>query len=650
MADQLATAGLPWTKDDTTFWQQEIERARKARDSRLTNWDAKGNLESYAKRNVKDDYDINANKDFSDVERKKAALFYDLPQIALIPDPDETPDPALLLHQEYLNTLMGPEYMNVKETILQVEQDALVVIQPALSEIGYTSVTVEVGPKDIPGSILNLNAAVPRTVHEEFFWRHRSPKATLLPAEFRSTQYDRAEWIGYDWRMPVSQVRRWLKLPDTWQGADNLSGDNAPYFDHDPQGNGGEQMASGSCVWFKAYLRDANVQHPLVCRQFVLADGENEPREYKTCPYQEIGPDGRLTPTSMDGYQVHPLALRDLTDSAYVQADLTVAAPLTRELNKFRRQMLQRRDGSRLHMLYDAGVIDEDTRAKLEGPNPPKFIPVEAGKLAAGVEAIMAQVPTLNLGRENYIAQDIIERDRMAVFGIRPNGVGATDDKSQTATEASLAQRNMDARFEQEHQRSNAWFVKGAEKLSALVLRYGDRMALDVLGQKKGPLWIRAKNAGLYNRFRFRIVTNSGAYTDTSERMRQLIQIYNMTAKDPSTQRLEVLREIATCGGINGSKWLVTQPPEKQPDPPAMSFSCKPEDLIPSLESYVATYAVLTQAGFKNLPPPTWEKPPMEFMPPPTGPAGVDGTAQKADRLNQKQMDLTGKIDGPTVQ
>ena len=52
--------------------------------------------------------DINVAKDFSDVERKKAALFYDTPTIALIPDAG-TPSPALLLFQELLNTMLGIE-------------------------------------------------------------------------------------------------------------------------------------------------------------------------------------------------------------------------------------------------------------------------------------------------------------------------------------------------------------------------------------------------------------------------------------------------------------------------------------------------------------------------------------------------------------
>lgn len=637
--------GLPWTPEDQTFWEQEIRRARDKRQKLLERWDANGNLESYAKQQVKDNYDIHANKDFADVERKKAALFYDLPQIALIPDFEETPSEALLLHQEFLNTLMGPDHMNVKATALQVNQDALVVIQPALSEIGYSAVIEEVEPPQQPGAILGLSAPVKVPAYEEFFWRHRSPRSSLIPADFRSTQYDKAPWIGYDWRLPVSQVRRWLKLDKDWKGGgDSQRGSvDKPYFDYnlDDEGNT-EQMVSGSVVFYRAFLRDESVSHPLVCRQFVMIDGEKGPRDHKACPYQQIDPaTGRLTLDSMDGYQVHPLSLRDLTDSAWVQADLTVVSPLTREGNKYRKQVIQRRDGSRLHVFYDTGIVDQDMKAKIEANTAPMMIGAMPGTLAQGKDAIMTQVPTLELGRENYIGLDIIDRDRAAVLGIRDSAHGTIEEGDTTATEVNIAQRNMDARFEQEHQRDLLWFLRGVRKLSALVIRYGDRMALDILGPKKGQLWVQAKQAGMFGKFRCTIVMNSGAYIDVSERMRQLIQVYNMTAKDPSTNRIDVLKEMATLTGLNPATWLVTQPPEPKPSPPSMSMAFKPEDLIPALESYVATYQILTQLGVKNLPPPTWAPPPVD-----PGIAPVDGMAEKADRLNQKQMDETGAMAG----
>ena len=79
-------------------------------------------------------------------------------------------------------------------------------------------------------------------------------------------------------------------------------------------------MCSGVKLWYRASLRDPSVTHPLVIREMVLIDGMDQPVVHKPLACQTIGPDGRLTPDSMIGYPLHPLALRDLTDSPYRRA------------------------------------------------------------------------------------------------------------------------------------------------------------------------------------------------------------------------------------------------------------------------------------------------------------------------------------------
>ena len=85
------SAVRPLSPEDLTFWRAEIDRARTLRNDVIARWDSVGNLERYTPESVKTnnllDARVNVAKDFSDVERKKAALFYDTPEIALVPDP-----------------------------------------------------------------------------------------------------------------------------------------------------------------------------------------------------------------------------------------------------------------------------------------------------------------------------------------------------------------------------------------------------------------------------------------------------------------------------------------------------------------------------------------------------------------------------------
>lgn len=385
---------LPLSDEDVAFWRSEVSRARKDRDDRLERWGVEDNLDRYAPATV-NPTQINTGKDFSDVERKKAALFYDTPQIVLTADPGTPPEPVQL-HQELLNTLMGGQYLHAKATVLSAIQGALVAVQPSPVEIGYHATIVDqpvmdpmtgqpqMGPDGQP-----LTQPVP--VHEGLFFRKVSEKALLLPVTFRSTHYDEAPWVGYDWRLPVSQVRREYGLPEDWTGGDLA---DPPHFQQsdEPRVMADEPMVGGVTIWYKAALRDTTVVHPEVQRCLVLAEGVDEPLKHIAAPYQDFHPTGRLTANSLAGYPLHLLALRDGVDTAWVQADLSITAPLTREIHKFREQVIQRRDGSRMHMLYDAEAFNPDVRQKFEQNTIPELIPVEPGKLAGGISQVLSLI------------------------------------------------------------------------------------------------------------------------------------------------------------------------------------------------------------------------------------------------------------------
>jgi hypothetical protein len=655
----LVTA--PWSEGDLTYWRSQIEKARKLRDDTIAAWDSKGNLERYTPKTVMKDGQpsnrVNVAKDFADVERKNAALFYNTPQISLVPDPG-TNQVALDLHSELLNTLMGEDYMDVLSTVSPTIQDCLVAIQPSPTEIGYSSVSVNVeqpvpvidpatqAPAIDPmtGQPMTQLQSVPVVVWEEFFWTKISPKAVLIPVDQKNTKYDKAPWQGYDFRKPISQLRKEFAVPEDVTPTDV---GEKPYFDPlTDQTDNSEPMGGGVKLWYRAHTRDVNVSHPEVIRELVLLEGMDVPVVHRNLPYQTIGDDGRLTPDSIIGFPGHPLALRSLTDSPYVAADCTITAPLTRELNKYRTQNIRQREASKLHYLVDASKLNPEVRDKIGSGNEPMMIVVEPGVLDAGADKAMAQLPRLEQGRESYLGQDIIERDRAQILGIDANQVGSQSKGGKTATEVSTVQRNADARFERERMQATRWFLRGVQKLSAIVLRYGDRMAMDILGPERGKAWVDAKNQGLIARFKFRTVMDSGNYVDISERTRQDVQAYNLTAKDPMTNRQVLLARIATDLGLDPSQWIVTKQPEQKPESPNLSIAVKPEDLDPALPSYVGTHAILTAAGIKGLPPPL----PQPMAPPVmVNPAEHGGMAPQAERLNQHQLSETGERSGPAV-
>lgn len=651
-----------------TYFQKEVTRARALRENYLAEWQVEDNLKRYDPAS-KTAEGVNVAVDFRDVERKKASLFYDLPAISLRPSGEGNAQ-AAVLHQELLNGLLSDLKMQAKATALQCVQDCLVAIQPATTKIGYlpTIETVQAPVTDPMGMpVLDETGQpqmqdVPVTVHDEFFWSRISNRALLLPCDFKETVYDRAPWIGYEWKKSKSQVIREYDLPEDWE----IPSGNAPHpltytDDREPE-HASDPKVAGVTIYYKAALLDPSVRHPELQRCLVLLEGSTEPLKHEIAPYQTLQEDGRLTPDSLIGYPLHPLALRDRPDSAWVPADSSQTGPLTKELNIYLKQSRVQRDGNRLVLLADIGKIDTQGIEAVKGIKAVEsldlsIVPVRDGALVQGAGAVMAQVPTLQQGRETFIGRDIMERYRDQILGISENQAGVGANRQKTATEQSIIQRNTEARFEQERVRVLAWWLAGVRKLSALVVRYGDRQAVDILGPQRAQMWTQFKDQGLLTAFQFEVAIDSGQYQDIEARRRQTLQVFNFLAKSPFVNQQKLHEKIFADFGWDPAE-MSAQPQPPKPEPPKLSFTFKGEDLIGPQAPIVLD--ILQKSGFPVDPAAVQNalralgllpqgangqaEPPGQGLP---TPQTVPSAALPAPRLDQHQLDLTGRLPGP---
>jgi hypothetical protein len=290
---------------------------------------------------------------------------------------------------------------------------------------------------------------------------------------------------------------------------------------------------------------------------------------------------------------------------------------------------------------------------------------------------------------------DIFQGKRERILGITANTVGAEDGGDKTATEIADVTRNTEARFEQERQRAvGAWYLAGVRKVSAMLVRYGDRLALEVLGQQRGQMWAQARDAGLLNKFSFTVQVDGGKYMDIRAERQHWLNMYNLTAKDPNTNRVAILKKLALVHGLDPAEWVVEQLPEPKPEPPKVNFSVAAADLNPTLPQFAFAVDVLRQLGLKftiettqlaqmqaqalglaGRSPVTGEQEqtetpdpenPLSMMKELRGPSQVPtsgvgphpnapqqaehgGPAEPADRINQHQLALTGNRSGPAV-
>lgn len=704
---------MPLSEKDLTFWRTEIKQARDQRSqvAELYGWDE--NLTRYVPKPLKTaagalNAEINIGADFRDVERKKAALFYDTPQVSLsvtqdrpLPPPPQTPPPPqplllstlVLWQQELLNTLLGPQHANVKPTVLKAIFDCLcpagvgpvtvgyqVTMQtvermaPVLDEAGNPMLepvpaTATIGaalgllPPPVPTPVMQA-VPVEIPIYERWFVSRFSPKALLVPASFKDTDFQRAPWLGKDWRKPLSQVRREYGLSKEWT-ASAADDQTKPFFENDritsDEDTAGDPYVSGVEIYYRTQLRTDQEVHPDALMQLVLVDGKDDPVVHRPSPYQDFTDTGEMTPDSLTGFVDRPLTLRDLADSAWIPSDCAVTRGLTQELEKFRADSVKQRQNSKRVILFDGSKLDPTAKDKVERGTIGTFVPVMEGALAQGKDAIMQEVAQPSLGREQFLAQDIIERDREQILGIGANQTGTQTKGRKTATEQTIVQRNSEARFEQERQRVLEWFLGVVAAFDTLVLRYGDaRIASQILGPERGQVWAMYKShlAGGYG---YTLQIDSGKYMDIEADRRQVLQFYNQVRPDPFINPRPILKDIAEKFGYDPAEFIV-EPPKPQKELKA-AVSLKGEDLNPSNPAFAINISLLRQGGWQI----SDEDVRMAQQQaqgvtggtiPISGVSGAPqasqvpdhpGAAPKAPTINQHQFDESGDRSGPKV-
>lgn len=628
VASQIA----PLSETPLTTWKKEIERARAVRKEVSEDYDWEGNLDRYAAKSTKEtEGKVNIGADFADVERKKTALFYAKPDVSLVPDqpdqplvqpqppqpgaPPPPPPPTLgqlaLVHQDLLNEVLGPSQIDIKPVVHKAILNVLLTAGVGPVQVGYRATTVDV-PLPVPDPVTGLPAldatgqpvmqVTPVPVHEEYFASNLSPKALLLPGDFRDTDIRNAAWIGYEFTRSKSQLRADYKLPPDFEFPN--AGTEKPFFRKDDQPGQGagepDEQVSGVYIEYRSALYGLS-SHPQAVHCLVLLDGSDVPLKHGPSPNQTIAKDGRLTPDSLTGFSIMPLWIRDLPDSAWVPSDCTITAPLTRELNKFRSQAVEQRDTAKQIILIDAEKVTAEAKAKIENGKINTFVPVRPGALDGGKDSIAVQIATASLGRESYLGQDYIQADRDKILGISANQQGSQNSTKRSATEVTTAQRNSDARFNHEQQRVMEWYLGLVRAIDALVLRHCDaRMAAQFVGPQKGQFWAQFKGA-LAGGYRYEMHMDSGKYLDIEASRRQWIQMYQMTRQDPLLNPRPVLEKLLQTFGIDPQSAIV-QPPKAQPAPPPAAFSFKGEDLNPQNPAFELIVKMAQQGGWDITP------------------------------------------------
>lgn len=571
------------TSASLKFWRDEVERATRTMQPHESKWDENVQWyrgESPDAANVKSDF-VNVNVDFSQTEQKMAHVFYETPELQLTGTgtlAGSQAAPIIAAHRALLNAILGDAHIDVLPVVHQAIKDCLCVSGTGPVILGYQPTVVEVQAPEQPGAVLGLSQPVPVPIHEQYYAERFSPKKFLHPSDFHSTDWDKAPWLAMRFRMPLTVARREFKLPADFMGTTTRD-------EHVLGGEiGREEITSqtyidGQAIWYRAAHYEDAPTHPELFRELVLIDGLDQPARHRDSPHQTIGPQGRLTGHSLIGNPIHPLTIRTVPDSSFVPSDSQMTRPLVRELCRFRTQMVQGRDAGRSRVVYDVGAFPPEVIAAIEDGSLGSLIGLEPGKLAAGVSAIMAEVVKANPSRENYTANDYIARDIQQTLALGPNQAGVNDPNEGSATQTSVVDRSAQARQAHEQRQVLRWYLKLVDKVSTLICRYMiPQMAAKYIGQEMAQAWAQWDKASMDGRLVFNARPDSQIRLDAAAERKFALDVYNFMANDPNVNRVELVKNLAVKSGLDPSKIVIDQLPEKKPEP-KLSFAFKGEDL-----------------------------------------------------------------------
>lgn len=664
---------------DLKFWLGEVDRAERVSAGHHSTWQE--NLDYYTGTPLSDapaDY-VNVNVDFYETEQKSSQLFFETPELQFTPGAGfDATLPGVVAFRKLINALIGPDYVDALTTVLDAIKDCTATAGFGPTVIGYQPTMQPVDTTPQPGAILGLSQSVPVPVHEAWFWDRIPSKKFLIPADFHSTEYDKAPWLGLRFRIPLREARRICDLPPEFEGTRTVDEQLLESGPSPAKDDATLAYVDGTLIWYKAYLFDDDEIHPEIYRRHILIDGldayaDKDDPAWRS-PYQTKLPNGRLRGDSMIGNPIHVFTLRSVPDSAYVPSDAKMRRSLVKELCLFRTQMVQERDINRPKFAYDSTKFPPSAVKDIETAMTGSLIPLPADAWAGATLAGFALLAQGSSPRQTYLANDYITRDIAKTSAIDSTGAGVDDGEGdETATKTAEIAKARNVRLDAERKRILRQYLKGIDKLAALALRFctDPQRVAELIGPEAAMAYLKWRNTIVEmgdSRPKFTAKADSQIKLDAAVERKSWLNLYNFAAKDPLVNRAAILRKMFTLFGEDPMQFVANEQPEQKPDP-SLGYSFKGEDLNPLMPQFPIVLEVLAQCGVEISPQTIQEAQDgaqnqiatqllMAEMQPTTAsgkpaaakPAPHGGLPDKMGPLSKQSSEESGTRSGPKVQ
>jgi hypothetical protein len=618
------TAAAP----EKPLWRQKIDASRRIRKTLAETW--KRNVDYRVGKPFKQEPEVdtvNVPIDWARTKNKQAQLFFQVPAIKMRARQPEFMASA----STYASALNFELEHEVKAYHMMDEVLADVINASGLgvAMVGYDATTEPVElPKYTPemlqaptpemiAEIEMNNGQVPvipseRVVYQCYYAKRVSPNQFLFPADFVGSDWQKAEWLGYDGRITLAEAKRRQWVDDSYE---TECGDKLETVNDTTDEKGKEQIGKYvkyAEVFYRPYFTDPNEKDPRKIHHLVLVDGKDAAVKDEPLKWQQYNQESRSW-VGLTTFPIKVLTLTTVSDQAIPPSDSEIGRPQVNELIKSRSQMLMQRDRSLPLRWFDANQFDEDIAERIRKGTYQDMIPVNGPG-----DQVVGEIARANYPRENFEFQNVITHDLDEGWSMGPNQQGFATPGDTSATEANIIQSASNVRLDYERARVLRFFLEVAEAVGALMqLFQDDQKWIEVVGQNGATSlqsWDKTKIRGDYI---FEAKPDAAVRVDVGQKRVEGLNLYKLLRRDPMVNGQALVSDILELHGFDPTRVMVPPPPPEK-KPAALRFTYKGEDLAnPVVVALIqknspepltpadiqAALALQTMAGIPAMPP-----------------------------------------------
>lgn len=582
-------------------WKAEIEQSREVRDKFVQNeW--RTNVEYRRGKpfeKTSNEHRVSVPVDWSFTKSKEAGLFSQVPAVILVPKHERFKS-AVPMMQKELNEVLT-EQCKVGVAMEEALADKINASAIAGVICGYMATFRDVEIPDQDTSMLTpeqKQMAVEQGVVKmlpskkrvdcKFYTTRLSASQLLWPKNFKGSDFDDADWVGYDgvwtWAQALreagasperpgglteamkDQVCKSAKMPETL----------APDGESAPEPVEGDELVSFTQIFYWAARQDPNELYLEKIHRIVFVDGRDEPIIDEPLAAQEWDE----ATESFRGVTKFPLrigALTYISDMPVPPSDSEMGRPSVDEKMRSRSQMILQRDRSAPMRWANVNRVDPMIMQSLmKGDDYQRIIPVNGDGTTA-----LGEVARANYPGEDWEFDKATDKTLMDTWQVGPNQVGGFNPAGRTAEEARTVQAGFATRQAKERAKVAKFFCGIAEVIMGYMqMFYEGPKESAVLGEdgvtRMNTAWDRKTMSAA--KFVCTIREDSSVKLDSGQQLEQQIKILNILGKSGVLNVPHIAEQIITLSGGDPAK-AIMPPKTPKAEPPNVSFRAGGEDL-----------------------------------------------------------------------